>query len=160
MKSPVSSTVVVAIVLGDRHLPSNDDIVHRQPVEVFVSPPGQRDTPPADSWATCKIGTAPARVVQLHSHVKARRVQYGLKPFVSSTIHGTMGHPLGAVVTQVSRRNPMFQLWERAQPVVLLSRGACPMYHPICPCAANVSRCAGISCTNVLHPKGPSGVRL
>ena len=47
---------------------------------------------------------------------------YGLKHHVTSTVHATMGDTLHKIVTTVSNQDCEYQLWDKAQAIVLLSR--------------------------------------
>ena len=69
-----------------------------------------------------KIGTAPERPCQIKNNVQGIRKQYGLKHYVSGTLHSMMGDTLTSMATEISHRNSNFNLWERGQLVVLLSR--------------------------------------
>ena len=54
--------------------------------------------------------------------MQGKRKQYGLKPYVSSIIHGAMGDTLQYMATQISVHDCNFNLWDRGQLTVLLSR--------------------------------------
>jgi hypothetical protein len=54
--------------------------------------------------------------------IQAKRVQYGLKHRIGTTIHAAMGQDLPFVVTKVSDLDPKFSIWDKEQIVVLLSR--------------------------------------
>ena len=112
-------------------LPPQENIERGKPIEVYVSPPGRKDCPPPDvtvaqllakEWTLVKVGLAPRTVVKLRTKIRARRKQYGLSIFLTSTIHSSMGHTLSSLVTRISMNDANYNLWERAQVVVLLSR--------------------------------------
>ena len=73
-------------------------------------------------WTKAKIGAAPSRAISLRHGIKGRRRQYALKHRIAGTIHSTIGSTLSLVATQISLKDPMHQLWEKGQVVVLLSR--------------------------------------
>jgi predicted GIY-YIG superfamily endonuclease len=60
----------------------------------------------------------------LRHGVQAKRRQYGLRHRIASTIHAGMGQDLPYVVTKVTDKSgdPNYQLWDKEQVVVLLSR--------------------------------------
>ena len=65
---------------------------------------------------------APARSRYINDRLNGRRHQYGLCMFTTSTIHAVMGQTCSALVSQVCLNDPMYDLWEREQVIVLLSR--------------------------------------
>jgi hypothetical protein len=68
------------------------------------------------------IGCIPDRIHALPNAMKGKRRQYGIKHYVTATIHGCQGDTLHKLVTQVCSQNADFGLWDKAQVVVLLSR--------------------------------------
>ena len=56
------------------------------------------------------------------NNMKGKRKQCSLEPHASSTIHGSRGDALQHVATQISRRDNNFNLWDKGQLVVILSR--------------------------------------
>ena len=51
-----------------------------------------------------------------------RRVQYPLKNFLAMTIHKSMGETIGKIVTKIDSVERDYNLWEREQLYVLVSR--------------------------------------
>ena len=113
-------------------LPSQDQLNNWQKVKVLIAPPGTKeiiyhDTMTKQSFIDigfieCFIGTAKEYTQSLKNNIQGKRKQYGLKPYVSSTIHGAMGDTLPYMVTQISTHDSNFCLWDKGQLVVLLSR--------------------------------------
>ena len=54
--------------------------------------------------------------------MRGKRLQYGLKHRVTSTIYGCQGDTLHCLATQISSQNSEFDIWDKAQVLVLLSR--------------------------------------
>ena len=54
--------------------------------------------------------------------VFAKRKQYGIKPFIASTIHRVMGDTISSIVTCVNDMDIEYNLWDKEQAIVLLSR--------------------------------------
>ena len=112
-------------------LPNEDDIRGFKKIELLVAPPGKKDirfdcNASEDAYIEqgfkkVKIGTAPERPYQIKNNVQGIRKQYGLKHFVSGTLHSMMGDTLTSMATEISHRNSNFNLWEKGQLVVLLS---------------------------------------
>ena len=48
-----------------------------------------------------------------------------MKNHVTSTVHATMGDTLHKIVTTVSNQDCEYQLWDKAQAIVFLSRTKC-----------------------------------
>ena len=102
-----------------------------EPFEIFVAPPGCKSAPPpectkeyllAEGWRAVMMRRCPSRIRQLRGKTCGRRLQYGLRMFSTSTIHAVMGQTCGAIVSKVDENESNYQLWEREQVVVLLSR--------------------------------------
>ena len=55
-------------------------------------------------------------------NMQASRKHYGLKHYVSSTIHSAMGDTLSHMTTEISSTDFNFSLWDKGQLVILLSR--------------------------------------
>ena len=54
--------------------------------------------------------------------MQAKRKQYGLKHYVTGTIHAAMGDTLQSMATEVSLSNCNFKMWDKGQMIVILSR--------------------------------------
>ena len=112
-------------------LPSKNVVREHKPFKIWVAPPGSK-TVPAEGvtkeelvelhWKEVSMTKAPARPKYINQHLNGRRHQYGLRMFTTSTIHAVMGQTCSALVSRVSLDDPMYQLWEREQVIVLLSR--------------------------------------
>jgi predicted GIY-YIG superfamily endonuclease len=116
-------------------MPSQQDINEGHDIMVMVAPEGCKEVP-ADissrpqfeqlSWKLEAIGKAPDHVRSLKGTqgLQAKRLQYGLKHRIASTIHGTLGQTLSSLVTSIASMtgDSRYRLWQREQIVVLLSR--------------------------------------
>ena len=101
-------------------------------IDVLIAPPGKKeimfDSNLSEEYflqrgfKKVKVGTAPERPCQVRNNLQGIRKQYGLKHFVSGTLHSLMGDTLTSMATEISTRNSNFNLWEKGQLVVLLSR--------------------------------------
>ena len=113
-------------------LPSQEQLNNWQKIKVLIAPPGTKeiiydDTMTKQSFINngfieCRIGTSNEYTQSLKNNIQGKRKQYGLKPYVSSTIHGAMGDTLQFMATQISTQDCNFSLWDKEQLVVLLSR--------------------------------------
>ena len=113
-------------------MPTMDDLRNHRDIELYLAPEGCKTVPNdlddtsallALGWVLIHVGLAPERIHTIHSlGLKAKRQQYGIRHRIASTIHATMGNDLMKLVTCVSKQNKDYQLWEKAQGVVLLSR--------------------------------------
>ena len=114
-------------------MPTNEMIQSFENVKVMLAPVGCKSVPEgitssndllAHGWKIETAGLAPERIHTASMGKKGKRLQYGLRHRVSSTIHAIMGSDLRNVVTKISLTDPMYRLWEKEQVVVLLSRTA------------------------------------
>ena len=113
-------------------LPSQEQLNNWQKIKILVAPPGTREilydeTMTKQSFINngfteCRIGTSNEYTQSLKNNIQGKRKQYGLKPYVSSTLHGAMGDTLQFMATQISTQDSNFSLWDKGQLVVLLSR--------------------------------------
>ena len=114
-------------------LPSQDILDRNKKIKILAAPPGLHDIDDWDSeapkqyyldkgYSEVSIGIAPERTQSIGADIQAQRKQYGLKHRVTSTIHAAMGDTLSRVAIEVSRNNSSFELWDRAQAIVTLSR--------------------------------------
>jgi hypothetical protein len=123
-------------------VPTKEYLQEQRPTELWKAPSGTKVFPaPEDcnssflsgkGWTLAQVPFSISRPETVFRGIQARRAQCGLKPRVSSTIHGCMGSTLSLVVTAlVAQPNNRlagttivldFSLWEAAQVVVLLSR--------------------------------------
>jgi hypothetical protein len=113
-------------------VPLQIDLDRCKKFNTLVAPPGVKDiTWDRDAtkqhyldlgFVEQKVGLAPERTQFLSGDLQAQRRQYGLKHRVTSTIHAAMGDTLTKVAIEISKDDPSFQLWDKAQVVVALSR--------------------------------------
>jgi predicted GIY-YIG superfamily endonuclease len=75
-----------------------------------------------DGFKEVKLGVAKEYTQSMPNGILARRKQYGLKPYVSSTIHSAMGDTLPYMATTISHSDQNFNMWDKGQLVVILSR--------------------------------------
>ena len=73
-------------------------------------------------YAEIEVGMAPARTQYLTGNNQGKRKQYGLKHHVTSTIHADMGDTLPSMATEISLCNSNFNMWDKGQMIVILSR--------------------------------------
>ena len=114
------------------NLPSHVDIESFRKIPIMVAPPGikvvefdERKTTEeyiSEGWLKKLVGTSPDRTYSVQMNMRGQRRQYGLKHHVTSTVHATMGDTLHKIVTTVSTEECEYQLWDKAQAIVLLSR--------------------------------------
>jgi len=113
-------------------VPDQADLDAFRPIRLLAAPPGVRSAPVEhcsrerllrDGWTEVRIGPAP-EYKQTYAGVglTAKRKQYGLRPFISSTIHSIQGATLRALATSIAAHKDELRLWEKAQWVVLISR--------------------------------------
>ena len=111
-------------------MPPPESVNELHPVSVYVAPEGMKAIPSglkteADflGCGFCKrqIGTAPEHSKYVGLGILGRRRQFGLRHRLAATIHAGMGQDLPALVTSVTG-NDMYDLFQREQVVVLLSR--------------------------------------
>jgi hypothetical protein len=111
-------------------MPLASELEKFQPVEIFIAPEGCKSIPDnlctKDGFHRCKwrrdfIGLCPERAETLPYSILAKRRQYGLRHRIALTIHASMGQDLPSFETSVteSGENTDFNLWDRAQVVVL-----------------------------------------
>ena len=113
-------------------LPSQHQLKNWQKIRVLIAPPGTKEIIYDDAmtkesflqlgFVECFIGTTKEYTQSLKNNIQGKRKQYGLKLYVSSTIHGAMGDTLQIMATQISSQDSNFSLWDKGQLVVLLSR--------------------------------------
>ena len=113
-------------------LPSQGDIDNFSKISIMVAPPGikvvelddtkTREEYISEGWVKKYVGTSPERTYSVQMNMRGQRRQYGLKHHVTSTVHATMGDTLHMIVTTVSNQDCEYQLWDKAQEIVLLSR--------------------------------------
>ena len=129
----VFSQSQLALLLPE-DVPTAPDLDSFAPVSVMVAPEGTKTIPDgritaenleANGWIKRAVALCPERSHTLkRSGLQARRYQYGLRHRIASTIHAAMGQNLPSLVTKVtsSDADTRYNLWEREQVVVLLSR--------------------------------------
>ena len=76
----------------------------------------------SEGWVQRYVGSSPENKYSVQNNMRGQRRQYGLKHHVTSTVHATMGDTLHKIVTSVSTQDGEYQLWDKAQAIVLLSR--------------------------------------
>jgi predicted GIY-YIG superfamily endonuclease len=113
-------------------LPDKERLSNFDPIEIFVAPTGlkyldfvvtTKDDLVRRGWVRTMLDAAPSyeRSVQGYG-LKAKRRQYGIKHHIVSTIHSAIGLTIGKLATELSSKRKGYNLWERGQLVVLMSR--------------------------------------
>ena len=103
-----------------------------QKIKVLIAPPGTKEIFFHEDWSKedylnigfkeCSIGITKEYTQSLKNNMQGKGNQYGLKPYVSSTIHGAMEDTFQYMATQISVHDSNFILWDRGQLNVILSR--------------------------------------
>ena len=104
-------------------LPSQESITNWQPIKVLISPIGLKNIEfhPTMSkeeyinqgYKEVEVSVAPDRIYLLGNNIQAKRKQYGLKHYVTSTIYAAMSDTLQTIATEISRRNGNFKMWDK-----------------------------------------------
>lgn len=113
-------------------LPDQDDLQNFKPIRVLLAPPGiksvkyeegkSKESYIAEGYKEVKIGIGNTYTQGIQNNMQCKRKQYGLKLHVSATIHAAMGDTLEKMATSISSSDPNFNLWDKGQLVVKLSR--------------------------------------
>jgi predicted GIY-YIG superfamily endonuclease len=113
-------------------LPRSEQLSNFEPIEIFVAPTGLKYldfvvTTKADlihrGWVRTMLDAAPSYEKSIQGYgLKAKRKQYGIKHHIVSTIHSSIGLTIGKLATELSFQRKGYNLWERGQLVVLMSR--------------------------------------
>jgi len=115
-------------------LPTQEQIDGKRTIKMIVAPAGSRYIPDDTvtkeellhmGWVERSIGCPNRRnVSDTPASTRSKRLQYGLRHHVGSTLHGVMGQTLQGMLSRVQRgdRNHPYALWLSSQVVVLLSR--------------------------------------
>jgi predicted GIY-YIG superfamily endonuclease len=113
-------------------LPNQDDLDTWQSINILVAPPGLKDVVydankskeeyKLEGYKEVQMTTCKEYTQMMPHNMQASRKQYGLKHYVSSTIHSAMGDTLSHMATEISNADFNFSLWDKGQLVVLLSR--------------------------------------
>lgn len=113
-------------------VPSRDVVRHFGKISILVVPAGCKNiefNPDKslqdylnEGFCHQCVGVSREKIYSVLSSLKAQRKQYGLKPYVTSTIHSCMGDTLCTVATEISSDDGNYKLWDKAQVIVLLSR--------------------------------------
>ena len=112
-------------------VPDYETVQQYKAIPVLCAPPGTKNIDfevyskeqlIEKGWKQQYALPAPQHARNLKGGMKARRLQYGLRPHVSNTLHGAMGATLSKIATEINVRGTGNQLWEKGQVVVLVSR--------------------------------------
>ena len=113
-------------------LPDQEKLDNWQKIKMLVAPPGLKEVIYNanktkndylnDGFKEIKMGVAKEYTQSIPNGFLARRKQYGLKHYVSSTIHSAMGDTLPFMATTISHSDPNYNMWDKGQLVVILSR--------------------------------------
>ena len=105
-------------------------------IVLWAAPPCVRELPPmlsdgtrnyvTNGWRKVKVNKMQGLPVYFNKKLTTRRTQFPLKSFQASTIHKCIGDDVPKLATQIASNNPsesrMFNMWDRNQLLVLLSR--------------------------------------
>ena len=113
-------------------MPTQKQIDDFAPISIYVAPNGCKTFPLSSDyntlvgqgWKLLSMTKCREHSVYIGNGIEAKRRQYGLRHRIASTIHAGMGQDLKYVVTKVTDTSgdPNYQLWEKEQVIVLLSR--------------------------------------
>ena len=113
-------------------LPTQEQLDNWQKITELIAPPGTKEIEfdetkskqsyLDDGFKEQSVGVAKECTQSLSNNFHGRRKQYGIKPYVSLTIHSAMGDTLQYMATQISSNDSNFHLWDKGQLVVILSR--------------------------------------
>lgn len=111
-------------------LPHQDDLDYFRTVKVLLFPAtlkfedfmfdanATKDNYTSQGFTEISMGVSPERIKYLNNDVQAFRKQYGLRHYVSGTIHSIMGDTYHLMATCISS----YKMWEKGQLVVICSR--------------------------------------
>lgn len=68
------------------------------------------------------IGIVPKRIFALKNNIQVKYNQYELQNRVTNTIHGAQGQKLPQMATKISLANHNFNIWDKGQLIVILTR--------------------------------------
>ena len=113
-------------------LPGQEDLTNWRKIKILKTPLGFKETyyDPGITkeqylergFVEIEVGPVPERTQYLPGRKQAKRKQYGLKHHVTSTIHAAMGDTLSNMATEISLLNSNFNMWDKGQMIVILSR--------------------------------------
>ena len=113
-------------------LPSQSDVENWRPIKLLLAPPGlksieydgttSKEQYIQNGFKEISMGVCNGYTQKLKDYKQAKRKQYGLKHYVSATIHAAMGDTLNSMATSISTKDSNFELWDKGQLVVLISR--------------------------------------
>ena len=114
-------------------LPSQEDVESFRKIKILCAPPGlknfaidvdnvTKEELLNEGFTEVSIGVAPERTLALKNNIQAKRKQYGLQHRVTNTIHGAQGQTLLQMATEISLANPNFNIWDKGQLIVILTR--------------------------------------
>ena len=100
-------------------------------MKVLKAPVGEKnvefnETMSKEDYITCgfeeiEVGLSPDQTQNLPGSIQAKRNQYGLKHYVTSTIHACQGDTIISIATEISQNNANFKMWDKGQMIVILS---------------------------------------
>eukprot|EP00957_Ditylum_brightwellii_P044221 3355597-Ditylum_brightwellii.AAC.1 len=68
-----------------------------------------------------KVGLSQDQTQNLPGNIQAKAKQYGLKHYVTSTIHACQGDTIISMANEISQSNANFKMWDKGQMIVILS---------------------------------------
>lgn len=114
-------------------MPSQDQLDRFKPIKILAAPPGIKSleydvntTSKQDlldiGFTEVTVGASRERTRSLKGNLRGKRKQYGLQHRLTSTIHAAQGETFALVATEISENDPDFNLWDKGQLIVLISR--------------------------------------
>ena len=113
--------------------PENHDFRSFAEIEVWMAPAAEKTPPSMEDrtherlhhlgWKPVKIGRCRAYTQTDHQNgYLAKRVQYGLRHFIATTIHAVIGATLDKAAIKVSRSDPDYSIWDAGMLQVAVTR--------------------------------------
>ena len=103
--------------------PENHDYHNFQKITIWMAPAAEKTPPSMDDrthekltemgWKPVDIGSCKGYVQTDHQNgYMARRIQYGIRHFIATTIHAVIGTTLDKAAIKVSRTDPDYSIWD------------------------------------------------
>ena len=113
-------------------LPSDDDLQNGRRFSMWLAPAGQRtieyenhwdrQTMVSNKYSEVFVSMLEVRIISYGRFMQCFREQLPIKPRHTSTIHAAQGETLSRVALKVDLESSKFNLWDKAQVIVALSR--------------------------------------
>ena len=113
-------------------LPDQESLNAFEPIKVLLAPPGCKNVIYIEGtskqsyfdrgFKEITIECAPHKIHKLPNQLQGVRKQYGLQHYVAGTNHSVMGDTLPSIATTISKTDHNFNLWDKGQLLVIISR--------------------------------------